>query len=85
MLAATTGMRRGEILEIRWSDVDLDACTISIRRGKTGTARGTIHLSASTVAALRAHHKEQAERRLLCGPAWQDTDLTCDRGETGTR
>jgi integrase len=55
LLAATTRMRRGEILEIRWSDVDLDACTISIRRAKTGTARRTIHLPASTVAALRAH------------------------------
>src|SRR4249919_1371430 len=72
LLAATTGMRRGEVVELRRADVDLDACTISIRRGKTGTARRTIHLPASTISALCAHRKEQAERRLLCGPGWQD-------------
>jgi integrase len=80
-LAATTGARRAEILDWRWPDVDLDAGTASVRRGKTGTARRTIHLPASTVSALRAHRKEQAERRLLCGPAWQDHDLVVDRGD----
>jgi integrase len=83
LLAATSGMRRGELLELRWSDVDLDAGTASVRRGKTGTSRRTIHLPASTVAPLRARHKEQASRRLLCGPAWQDEDIVCDRGDGG--
>jgi integrase len=80
-IAATTGMRRSEILALRWSDLDLDAGTASIRRGKTGTARRMIHIPASTVAALKFHRKEQAERRLLCGAAWMDNDLVVDRGD----
>jgi integrase len=83
LLAATTGARRAEVLNWRWADLDLDAGTASVRRGKTGTARRTIHLPASTAAALRAHRKEQAERRLLLGPAWQDGDLVVDRGDGG--
>jgi integrase len=83
LIAATTGLRRSETLELRWSDVDLEAGTASIRRGKTGTARRTIHIPASTVAALKSHRKQQAERRLLCGAGWQDNDLVIDRGDGG--
>ena len=83
LIAATTGLRRSETLALRWSDVDLDTGTASIRRGKTGTARRTIHVPVSTVAALRTHRKEQAERRLLCGAGWQDNGLVTDRGDGG--
>jgi integrase len=82
LLAATTGMRRGEIVGLRWGDVEGE--TLSIRQGKTATARRTVHLPPSTVAALRRHRKEQAERRLLCGEAWQDADLVVDRGDGGS-
>ena len=81
--AATTGARRGEIVALRWRDVDLDGATASIIAAKTDTGRRTIHLPSSTVATLRRHRKEQAERRLLCGQAWQDTDLVVDRGDGG--
>jgi integrase len=40
-------------------------------------------MPASTVAGLRAHRKAQAERRLLCGQAWQDLGLVMDRGDGG--
>jgi integrase len=83
MLAATTGARRGEVVALRWCDVDLDGATASIVAAKTDTGRRTIHLPSSTVAALRRHRREQAERRLLCGQAWQDTDLVVDRGDGG--
>jgi integrase len=36
-LAAMTGMRRGEVLGLRWSDIDLDAATLSIRRSVSCT------------------------------------------------
>jgi site-specific recombinase XerD len=35
------------------------------------------------VETLRRHRKEEAERRLMCGPEWQDTDLVADRGDGG--
>jgi integrase len=82
-LAAMTGMRRSEILRLAWPDVDLDAAVLRVRRGKTARARRTISLPPSTVAELRRHRAEQAERRLLVGPAWQDGDLVVDRGDGG--
>lgn len=82
-IAATSGMRRSEIVRIQWANVDLDSATASIVDAKTDTGRRTVHLPASTVAALRRARKEQAERRLLCGEAWQDADLLIDRGDGG--
>jgi integrase len=83
LLAATTGARRSEILALTWREVDLSTGTVSVLHGKTATARRTIHLPATTVAALRAHRKEQNERRLLYGAAWQDLDLVVDRCDGG--
>jgi integrase len=84
MLMATTGMRRGEVLGLRWSDIDLETGTVTIRstRVRYGsvtatstpkTARGnrTIAIGPTTLAALRAWKRTQASERLLCGSAWQ--------------
>ena len=81
LFAATTGMRRGEVVSLTWRDVDLDAGVLRVRSGKTGSARRTIYLPASTVTALRRHRKDQASRKLLCGAAWQEKDLVVDRGD----
>ena len=67
VVAANTGMRRGELLGLRWADVDLDAASISIHQAvvtvryeivmsdvKTETGRRTIDLNKRTVEALRA-------------------------------
>jgi integrase len=94
LLAASTGMRRGEIVSLTWPNVDFNrtvdvqgtpmpAPAFYVVDGKTDNARRTISLPASTVAALRKHRKEQNERRLLCGEAWQDTELVVDRGDGG--
>lgn len=84
LLAATTGVRRGEVVALRWPDLDLEAGTLAVSRGKTSTARRTIALPPSTVVALKRHRKDQNERRLLCGEAWQETDLVVDRGDGGS-
>lgn len=83
LMAATTGMRRGEILGLRWSDVNLDAGSLSVRQirtvarskvvtltPKTDMGTRTIALDPQTVAALRSYRVAQMEERLMVGPAY---------------
>ncbi|MBA2439364.1 MAG: site-specific integrase [Thermoleophilaceae bacterium] len=95
-LALGAGLRRGEVLGLRWRDLDLDAGrarvvqTLQETRGglrfvapKTHRSRRSVSLPAFVVDALRGHRKAQNERRLLLGTAWQPTDLVIDRGDGG--
>jgi len=80
-LALGTGMRRNEMLGLRWGDVDLDAGRLTIERAleqtvahgirtkgpKTKHGRRTISLPAHLVAELRQHWREQQEQRLAAG------------------
>jgi integrase len=92
MLAVTTGLRRGEILGLRWNNVDLATATIMVvqsleqtkgglrfKSPKTHRSRRSIALAAMTVEALRSHRAKQAEERLALGPAYEDNDLVCPR------
>jgi integrase len=96
MLAASTGMRRGEVLGVRWVDVDLDLARIAVRQTlvlagrqvvvsepKTSRGRRSIALDPRTVAALRAWKAAQAAERLAWGPSWVDSGLVFTR-EDGT-
>jgi integrase len=87
-LIATTGMRRGEALGLRWSDVDLNAGRIAIKRTlsvvdkdlvwsspKTARSRRTVSLDPETVATLKLHRARQLEERVAAGAAWKDEDL----------
>jgi integrase len=84
VLALTTGMREGELLGLRWQDVDLENATCSVRmnvqeaeRGfvlaetKTAYSRRSITLSKLGVAALRRHKMRQEEERAALGAAWR--------------
>jgi integrase len=80
-LGLATGMRRNEMLALRWQDVDLDAGRLRVeialeqtrahgirtKAPKTKKGRRTISLSAATVADLRAHWRAQQEQRLALG------------------
>lgn len=78
-LEAVLGARLGEMCGLRWSDVDLDAGQVTIRRAVAVTKGGlevkstktdrerTVALDAGTVTALRAHRRECAERSLALG------------------
>lgn len=82
-LAATTGMRRGELLGLQWRDLDLDGGVATIRRqwaksngtvsvttlkGRQGKPRSRrVDLDAATIAALRRHSAQQLEERALTG------------------
>ncbi len=84
-LIATTGMRRGEVLGLRWSDVDLDGGTVTIRSTrirygttittstpKTARDNRTIAIGPATAAVLRAWKRQQNADRLLSGGSWAD-------------
>jgi integrase len=80
-LGLATGLRRSEILALRWRDVDLDAGRLTVERAleqtiahgvrvkgpKTKYGRRTISLPAHAVADLRAHWRAQQEQRLALG------------------
>src|SRR5712691_4813854 len=85
VLLATTGLREGEALGLRWSDVDLTRGTLVVQRAlqrhgsaglvmvdpKTARSRRTIHLSRVALEALAQHRARQREMRLLAGVAWR--------------
>jgi integrase len=88
LLLATTGLRRGEALGLRWQDLDLETGRAAIRQTvivikhavmvgtpKTASGRRTVRLDKGTVVALREHRKRQAAERLLMGAGWTDLDL----------
>ena len=86
-LLVLRGLRRGEAVGLRWTDVDLDAGTATISQAvgqvgyrtvvtapKTAGSIRTVGLDGGTVAALRAHRIAQAAERLAFGGVWQDVD-----------
>jgi integrase len=79
-LSANTGMRRSELLGLRWDDIDLDKATVSINRalvavaydlhesrGKTRNARRRIDLDATTIDVLTAWRGWQATEQRAVG------------------
>jgi len=95
-LAATTGMRRGEILGLRWTDVDLARGMLSVVQArvrgeegvetsspKTPRGRRSIDLDSGTVSCLRSHRKQQMAERLEAGPAWIESELVFTRSDGG--
>lgn len=91
-VAAYTGARRGELLNLRWSEVHLDdACleirgTVAVINGQRveGTTKGghsrTISLDDATIAVFRAHQGEQRRERFAAGPDWGAGNYVFTRG-----
>jgi integrase len=88
-LAATTGMRRGELLGLTWREVDVAGGSLAVTQqllptGEFGPPKSkrserTIRLDADTVAALKRHRDNQRLERALAGDAYTDGDLVfCD-------
>lgn len=88
MLALYTGMRCGELLGLRWQDVDAESRSLrvtqhlqrvlghlSIAEPKMPQSRRTIPLADEVVLALREHRRRQLEDRLRAGDLGQDTGL----------
>jgi integrase len=87
-VALTTGLRRAELLGLRWSDIDLDGGLLFVRQTLLRTEQGLafappkthrstrpVPLSGIAVRALRRQRARQAEERLKAGETWEDHDL----------
>jgi integrase len=92
LLASVTGMRRGELLALRWSDVDLDTgeCRVvralqevpggvSFKTPKTNKGRRAVLLPRLALVALKAHRAAQNEEKLLMGAGYADGGLILAR------
>ena len=97
VLIAATGMRRGEALALRWTDIDLDAGLLTVRgtlgriggklvvsEPKTDRSRRTVPLGAPLVAMLRARRKQQAAEQLRAANQRQTPDW-CSPPNSGHR
>lgn len=97
VLAAATGARRSEVLALRWSDVDLAAGVIAIKRGivlgpdglvekdtKTHQSR-TVSLDPTTRAVVEQHRERALERARLCGFGLPPDGLLFSRSIDGSQ
>lgn len=88
-LAIMTGLRRGELLGLRWQDLDLESGVLrvfqsaqwisgqgwSFREPKTRSSRRSVALGRTIIAELTEHRKRQLEQRLKLGSVYADLDL----------
>jgi integrase len=92
-IAVGLGLRQGEVLGLRWEDVDLDRGVVSITGAlqrvhgrlqrvepKTRQSRRALRLSNELVSVLRARRSSQAEERQLAGPDWQESGYVFTTG-----
>jgi integrase len=96
-LALSTGMRLGELLGLKWEDVDFESRRLFVRRAlqrqkgkglvfvepKTGRSRRSIKLGETAIAALREKKREQLAWRLALGDQWEDSNLVFTNGSGG--
>jgi len=89
VLALSTGLRRGELLGLSWSDIDLDRRQLRVTKAlqrvagkgliltetKTRRGRRSIILPIGAAEALRRHRARQIEDRRIAGSAWKQSDF----------
>jgi len=87
VLAVTAGLRVGELLGLKWEDVDLGSMTLRVRRTRSQARSGptftapkngkgrNIKLTLRAAEALKCHRAAQNAARLKAGSLWQDDNL----------
>jgi integrase len=95
VLAVTAGLREGELLALRWRDVDIDGRTLrvmgslqnlpgeglTIVEPKTAHSRRRLAIGALAADALRRHRTRQKQERLRKGGRVSDDDLVFANGQ----
>ncbi|TVX83698.1 site-specific integrase [Peribacillus simplex] len=91
LISIFTGMRQGEILGLRWKDIDFDAQTIFVRQTLTQYAEikagakneasvRSIHIPNKLVDELKIYRKQVVQEKLFHGQSYHDNDLVvCTR------
>jgi len=89
ILALATGMRRGELLGLKWLDINFERSMLQVQRAltrmptglgyketepKTRKSRRSIVLTAFAVEALKKHQARQLEMKKAAGEAWEEHD-----------
>lgn len=78
------GLRQGELLGLKWGDVDLESATLQVRRTlsrgaftapKTARSRRSVKLTAGAVEALKRHSARQADEMTRVGDRYEDQAL----------
>jgi integrase len=95
-IAVLYGLRRSEVLALRWDDIDTEAKTLRIDEGlvavrfgiewsdgKNTRSRRTIPLDPESMTALEARRQEQNDERLEAGDEWTGEDLIFTSREWG--
>jgi integrase len=94
VMALSTGMREGELLGLRWQDVDLARRTVQVRMNvaeiarkrfalaetKTAYSRRTVALTQTAVDALAEHWQKQQHDKAQMGDQWQELGLVFPNG-----
>jgi integrase/predicted RNA-binding Zn-ribbon protein involved in translation (DUF1610 family) len=91
-LFCLTGMRRGEVLGVKWQDIDFEAGRLAVRRSlvplggevivsepKTARGRRSIALDVETVEVLKAQAARQLSEQQQFGEAWTDSGYLCTK------
>lgn len=92
-LIAYTGARRGEILALRWSDLDFEKATLSISKSRTrigktvieqestkgGDGARIVQLDSETLRLVKDHRRRQIEERMKAGSLWQEANYIFTR------
>ena len=91
ILGLTAGLRRGELLGLRWDAVDLDRGVVDVRytlepdgslgEPKSASSRRQVPIADFVVASLRQHKGRQAADRLAAGNQWREPVLPVIGGQ----
>ena len=93
VLAVSTGLREGELLALRWSNIEWDNGSLQVRgtmqptkeglriaEPKTKSSRRSVQLAPLALEALKRHRAAQNIERLKVGEGWNDLDLVFPNG-----
>lgn len=85
-LMIVTGCRRGEIMGLKWSAIDMENCIIHIKESlltsddgvyhdtpKTPESNRYINIPVETIALLQKHREQQEQHKLIVGDHWEET------------